>query len=375
MRVALINHKPEFTGVGRYAFYLHRLLAGFIDIDHYYIDRNTWALYKFSNKKFEIVYKARKNLLIDNKIFMKIKLSNVFLDYRLGRFIPADYDIYHISSQNMSGLTYYSNIGTTIVTVHDIVYLKNPMNALEKFGQLLYQGLKSSDFLVSVSKSTKNDLMQYLKIPEEKIKVIYHGISDIFRPLSPSEVEDIYDRYSLDKECKYVLHVGWKPRKNIPIVLKAFYKLINKFKFNNLKLLKINKLNNAEYNLMKKLNLEKYIKIIEYVPEVDLPKFYNLADVFIFPSIYEGFGFPVLEAMACGTPVITSNTSSLPEVVGDAGIMLDSSDVDGLAKAMYDLLTNESLKEELRRKGLKRAKMFSWEKCVRETLSVYKKVV
>ena len=105
-----------------------------------------------------------------------------------------------------------------------------------------------------------------------------------------------------------------------------------------------------------------------------MPKFYNAADVLVFPSFYEGFGLPPLESMACGTPVITSNTSSLPEVVGDAGIMIDPYDVDTLAKSMYQILTNDELKNDMVKKGLERAKMFSWEQAAKETSKMYEEV-
>lgn len=122
------------------------------------------------------------------------------------------------------------------------------------------------------------------------------------------------------------------------------------------------------------LNLQKDVIFSDYVPDEYLTLLYNAADLFVYPSLYEGFGLPPLEAMACGTPVITSNTSSLPEVVGDAGVMIDPYDVDGLAKAMFEVLTNEGLREDMRKKGLKRAKLFSWEKTAKETLKIYEEV-
>lgn len=121
-------------------------------------------------------------------------------------------------------------------------------------------------------------------------------------------------------------------------------------------------------------NLQNDVIFTGYVLDGDLPALYNAADLFVYPSLYEDFGLPPLEAIACGTPVITSNTSSLPEVVGDAGIMVDPHDVDRLADAMYKVLTNDGLREDMIKKGLERAKMFGWEKCARETLEVYEEV-
>jgi glycosyltransferase involved in cell wall biosynthesis len=375
MRVALINNWPISSGVGRYAIALYNSLRrNGVEVDHYFTDREKWAIYKISNGKSEFIRKAKRNPLVDNPIFMKLKLSNLFLDYRLGKHIPTGYDLYHITNQNMSVLNYYSNISTNVITVHDIAYFKYHANPLKKiFSRLVYRGIKYSDFLIAVSNSTKNDLINYFTVPEEKIRVIHHGVDSAFKPLAPKDVEEVYTKYNIDKNCRYILHVGGNaPRKNLPVLIKAFHRLINGFKIKNVKLLKIN---NMDRELIRRLKIEKYVKIIDYVPEEDLPKFYNLADVFVFPSIYEGFGFPPLEAMACGTPVITSNASSLPEVVGGAGIMLDPNDVDGFAKAMYNVLTDEGLRQEMIKRGLERVKKFSWDKAARETLEVYKEVV
>jgi glycosyltransferase involved in cell wall biosynthesis len=118
-------------------------------------------------------------------------------------------------------------------------------------------------------------------------------------------------------------------------------------------------------------NLQNDVIFTGYISDEDLPALYNAADLFVYPSIFEGFGLPPLEAMACGTPVITSNTSSLPEVVGNAGIMVDPYDVDRLADAMYEVLSNVGLREDMIKRGLEKAKMFSWDKCARETLKVF----
>ena len=123
------------------------------------------------------------------------------------------------------------------------------------------------------------------------------------------------------------------------------------------------------------MGLQEHIKVISAVSEQDLISFYNIADVFIFPSFYEGFGFPPLEAMACGIPVIASNTSSIPEIVGDAGILLNANDEDGFASAINQVLTDHKLQQEMRIKGLQKAKEFNWEKNARETLEVYRSLI
>jgi glycosyltransferase involved in cell wall biosynthesis len=123
------------------------------------------------------------------------------------------------------------------------------------------------------------------------------------------------------------------------------------------------------------LGLQEQVTFTGYVPDEDLPALYNAAELFVFPSLYEGFGLPVLEAMACGAPVVTSNTSSLPEVAGDAAILVDPYDVNAIAQAMRQVLEDPALAEALRQKGLERAKLFTWEKTARQTIAVYEKVL
>ena len=165
---------------------------------------------------------------------------------------------------------------------------------------------------------------------------------------------------------------------NIDKQLKAF-KLAKK-EIRNLKFIKAGKPNTpkARQELLKFIdreNLKEDVLFFEYIPEKDMADFYSTLDLFLYPIEYAGFGLPPLEAMACGCPVITSNTSSLPEVVGDAGIMVDPNNVDELAKQMERVLTDEKLRKEMIKKGLKQAKKFSWEKCARETLKVYEEVI
>jgi len=165
-----------------------------------------------------------------------------------------------------------------------------------------------------------------------------------------------------------------KPTKNIPTLIKAFYKL--KKAMNDVKLIKIGSYEwKSErikiLNLIKHLNLEKDVLFFENVSEEILPLFYNASDVFVFPSLYEGFGLPVLEAMACGCPVIASNKASIPEVVGDAGILVEP-DEDSLFNSMFNLLKDENLRKEFSKKGLEQAKKFSLEKECEETLKIYK---
>jgi len=233
--------------------------------------------------------------------------------------------------------------------------------------------LKRVDMVITDSRSTKKDLMKYMGVPETKIRTIYLGVdTEKFKVLSPNYVEPIRQKYQLN--FPYILYVGnLEPKKNIPTLLKAFT-AVNSKNGGDCKLVIVGQKvwkYQPIFNTIQELNLQNKVIFLGYVPEQDLPGIYNAASLFVLPSIYEGFGFPPLEAMACGVPVITSNSSSLPEVVGDAGVMVDPYDSAALAAAINQVLSDEKLRTTLIKRGLERVKLFSWQKCAEETVAVY----
>jgi glycosyltransferase involved in cell wall biosynthesis len=168
-----------------------------------------------------------------------------------------------------------------------------------------------------------------------------------------------------------------EPRKNLPTLLRAFRRLRDNYKTDAVLAIAGRRgwLFQEVDKVVAELNLGESVRFLGGVPNEELVYLYNAAKLFVLPSHYEGFGLPPLEAMACGTPVIVSNVSSLPEVVGDAGMLIDPADVEGLTVAMWRALTDDALRREMREKGLRRAQIFSWERTARETLAVYRKVV
>jgi glycosyltransferase involved in cell wall biosynthesis len=265
-----------------------------------------------------------------------------------------------------------------INTIYDIIPYLFPetytFSTSFRFKCILPITLKISDKIIVISHHTKKDIIKHFKIPEDKIKVIHLAANENYKPLKENEINKVRKKYNLN--YPFILYVGGlEPKKNIPTLLKALYKLKkqgieHKLVITGEKRWKYKSI----FETMEKLNLQRDVIFTGYVPDEDLPALYNAADLFVYPSLYEGFGLPPLEAMQCGTPVITSNTSSLPEVVGDAGIMVNPYDVDELANEMYEVLTNDGLRDELSKKGLERAKLFSWKKCAEETLKVYEEV-
>ncbi len=268
-----------------------------------------------------------------------------------------------------------------VVTFYDIHILKHPhdynlwLSSYLNF--MLPKIAKTADKIITISEFSRRDIVNTLSIPEEKVTVTYCGVNDTFRVTTDNALKNnILKKYKLNK--KFILYVGaLQPRKNIPALLKAYSELKKNHGFDyDLVLVGSTGWRNKRiFTLIEKLGLNNDVRFLGHVPEADLPVIYSLAEFFVYPTFFEGFGMPVLEAMSCGCPVITSDTSSLPEVVGDAGIMVDPGNTQELKNAMLRLSRDHSLKNELKEKGIRRAKMFSWDKCARETLGVYKEVI
>jgi glycosyltransferase involved in cell wall biosynthesis len=263
----------------------------------------------------------------------------------------------------------------TVVTIHDLAFkfFPNhfPRKDLRRLNWFTDYAVKNSDKIIAISNSTKNDLLHvYPSLKPEKIKVIYHGFDpSIFnKDRTDEQIQKTKIKYKIPYS-KYIIFVGTiQPRKNIEVLLEAFKKL----KFNDIY---------KDFGLviagcpgwMTETTIEKIKKTPGAVmtgkfKTKDLPSLLGGAEAFVLPSLYEGFGLPALEAMACGTPVIASKNSSLTEIVSDAGILIDPTSADELAQKLMQIIDDSDLKKELKEKGLARTRDFSWEKCAEETL-------
>ena len=235
--------------------------------------------------------------------------------------------------------------------------------------------LRNVDGVMTLSDSARNDLQQVLNLPPPDIFVVPGGVSDRFRPVDGATIEQALRRYRLRRP--YVLTLGARQmRKNLARALAAFARSgMPRLGF---RLVIAGPMMWGSPDLRKlihQLDLQDVVDEAGYIAEADLPALYGGATVLFFPSLYEGFGLPVLEAMACGTPVICSNTSSLPEVAGDAALMVDPTDIDALAEALGQVLTDPSLHRRLRSKGVERARHYSWERTARATADIYRQVL
>ncbi len=266
-----------------------------------------------------------------------------------------------------------------VITVHDLAFQLYPHllthESAAYYGQI-ERAVQSADHIIAVSEATRRDIVRLLGVSEKKITVIYEAADPIFRPINnPRLIQSVLSKYQLRQPL--VLFVGTiEPRKNIPVLLRAFRQLLDHYKVKAQLVLAGRRgwLADSVFALMKELELGEDVKYLGPVPATELVALYNAAQLFVMPSLYEGFGLPPLEAMACGTPVIVSRGSSLPEVVGDAGLHVNPKDQSELAVLMRRVLEDRKLRRELRQAGIRRAQMFSWDRAARETLDVYHQV-
>lgn len=278
-----------------------------------------------------------------------------------------------------------------IVTVLDLIplvcrdlYLANrPSWRYHLARWLEIRAIKSASLLIAISECTKRDVHRLLGIPEERIVVTPLGVDPKFTvEPSPAELSELRERLALPRDRPIVLYVGGiDPRKNYATLLRAFALLRLEARENGrvLPLLVLGGriTQDREYPrltaLMKELDLEGDTRLLGYVADTDLPKLYRLAAVFLFPSLYEGFGLPPLEAMAAGLPVVSSGTSAMPEVLGDAAQVVDPTDASAMARAVSDVLSHPELAADLRHRGQRRAALFSWSRTGELTLQAYEK--
>jgi glycosyltransferase involved in cell wall biosynthesis len=275
----------------------------------------------------------------------------------------------------------------SVVTVHDLGYHYYPQ------AHTLFQNLylrwstrfnaRNATRVLADSEATRRDLVHYYGVPEDKIAVVYPGRDEALAPVTGAEVlAEVRARY--DIPGPYLLYVGTlHPRKGLGFLVNAFasnvYSPASNLQslFSNLHLVLAGQkgwLYDDLFAQVKRLNLAERVLFPGYVPDADLPALLSGALAFVFPSLYEGFGFPVLEAMACGTPVVCSDGSSLPEVAGDAALRVDPRDAEDLADALARIVTDEGLRDDLVERGFQQAARFSWRRCAEEVLSVLEAV-
>ena len=381
MRI-VINATPllgKRSGIGRYIYQLaHHLLD--IDAENEYTFFYGYSLGKQLRDNPDRVVMAAKAVAtrvmkdpwrlreaIHRAVFLKGRVSGRFHLYHEPNFVPLPFP------------------GPLVMTVHDLSVIRypetHPAARIGWFNRGFFPGLRRASRIITPSQFVKQEVVDELQVDPACVAVTYEAADEHFRPASAEEIARVRETLHLPRH--YLLAVGTvEPRKNLPTLLRA-YAMLPQDMQRAYPLVIVGMTgwvgDSTHYQemgrLAQELRLEGKVVFAGYVPDGDLPAVYSGAVALVFPSIYEGFGLPPLEAMACGTPVICSNAASLPEVVGEAGLLVEPMEVESLAAAIERLISSPDLRRDLSTRGLERAKEFSWERCARETLHVYRAAV
>ena len=285
-------------------------------------------------------------------------------------------DVFH--GMDHVGVPFVGKSGKYVATVHDVIPLILPETFTLRHRLVARAALarvrQTADLAIVPSRAVRDDVVRHLGLPDDRVVVTPEGCEPRFRPASAPTVDEAVVRYRLPP--RYLLAVGIRdPRKNITALLHAFARLRRAGRIDaGLRLVLAGargRLDEPAFRTARSLGLDQAVMFPGFIDDDHLPALYSGAALFVFPSLYEGFGLPVLEAMACGVPVVTSDAASMPEVAGGAALLVDPRDVDALAAAIAQGLSDEGLRRRLRSAGLARAAQFSWRRTARRTLDVY----
>lgn len=265
----------------------------------------------------------------------------------------------------------------SVVTLHDMTFFLFPqLHTRSKrlfFPWMIRYSARTADMLAAVSESTRRDAIHLLDLDPERIFTTPNGIDEIYRPLdAPIASQECRQRYDLPEE--FLLFVGLvEPRKNLPVLIRAYRELVDRRPVPDLVVVgRLGWMYEDVFRQVEELGLKERVHFTGYVPAEDLPMVYNLAKVFVYPSRYEGFGLPPLEAMACGTPVITTAISAMQDQVGDAGLLVPPDDTAALSQAIERLLSDSALRRDLSDRGRRRAGEYTWTRTAQTTLQAYR---
>jgi len=371
---SLLNHGPDI-GAGRYIF---NLVKNLVTEDK----ENTYVLTgRYETKEYLNIINNLREEFNGRVDFKLIKTSHKKLElWDKLRFPPLeltgfDADIFHCPDYLVPP-TINKNI---IITIHDLAFIRYPQFNfdwfIKKYTKLVRKNALRAKRIIADSLSTKNDIVRFFKINPDKIDVIYLAAESSFKKLNDNE-KDINSLIKHGIDRKYILSVGTiEPRKNFITLIKVFNLIKENEAAANLKLVIAGRTGWKSEDTYAERERSPYRKDILFtgrIPDSELIQIYNQAEIFVYPSIFEGFGLPPLEAMSCGLPIIASDTSSLKEVVGDSGILVKPENEYELARNILDVLRNKELKEKLTKKSLLKAKKFSWQKTATRTLEIYK---
>jgi glycosyltransferase involved in cell wall biosynthesis len=361
------------TGVGQYTYQLARGLQKFQDLELSMFYANGWST--------EVRDKPIKQI-------RNIKLL-------LKKFIPKTYEISRIIQQSyfdersfnkVKGIYHEPNFlafnyaGPLVLTVHDLSWIHypemHPVDRVRNMNKHFQKSMERASMIITDSGAIKDEIVEMFGIANDRIKSIPLGVESLFRPLRSEDTTPVLQQHGLSYQ-KYILAVGTlEPRKNLSAALLAYMQLPAGIRKNYPLVLVGMKgwHTSALEKQMAPLVAAGEIRQLGYLGREDLATIIAGALTLVYPSIYEGFGLPPLEAMTCGVPVIASNVSSLPEVVGDSGLLVNPHDIDGIAKAMETMVTDPDIRAASAQKALTRSTTFSWDRCVEQTVDIYRQV-
>jgi len=365
MRIAIDVRKINDFGIGTYLRNLIRHLPGLDSDNEYHLlsYKKDEELLRSLSSDFRLSFVTAQNYSLSEHFAIPLTLKRIHAD------------LYHAPHYVLP----YMTPCRSVVTIHDVIHLLFPQYLPSRFAShyahhMIGRAVDRAELVMTVSKASKRDLLGFFDVEESKIRVIPNGID----PTMTSELDDaelgrVRERFQL--QGRTALFVGnIKPHKNVERLIAAFAKLREDSRFSDVTLIVVGDEISKYPSLRRAVARHKVranVRFFGFVPELTLVALYRAADVFVFPSLYEGFGLPPLEAMANGTPVITSKISSLPEVVGDAALTVDPYNVDEIAEAMQLVLTDAALRERLIHSGRLRAEKFSWEEAVSQIHATY----
>jgi len=362
------------AGVGRF---VRSLVGALLDIDQ---ENRYTLLYPRTRNRAELVNLPRSPNVVGRELLLSERMLNLIW-YKLGLPLPMDVlsgraDLFHFLDFSLPPV----RRGVTVLTIHDLSFLMVPECAESglraHLERVVPASVRNADFVTADSENTRNELTTLLDVSPERVAVVYGGVERRFRPITDHDfLHAMRVKYGLFSP--FMLYVGTiEPRKNLGRLLRAYTVYRKRFKGSH-RLVIAGGLGWLYQDVLREIDdlaADHEVVFLGRVPDDDLPGLYSLSDLFVYPSLYEGFGLPALEAMACGRAVLTTNTSSLPEVVGDAGVMVSPYDIDGLAAAMAELLEDRDHRETLGQRGIARAAQFSWENSARRLLSIYRRI-
>jgi len=354
-RSILLNHQ---TGIGRYTYHLLDSL-GKIDAANTYILHAPKPLFSF------------KRQLPDFSKYKNLKPYNDYFKAGVGAC-----DVYHFPCPDLIG----APKGKCVVTIHDLIYKTYPQGhtpqAIEQTDTHMKEIVLKADRIICVSENTRRDLHSSFKISPEKTTVVYNGVDHhLFYPFSKDErIKAASQLAELGVKAPFILYVGTiEPRKNLQGLLESFAALKERNIFQGQLVVVGMKgwMVENTASLIKQLGIEEDVIFLGFINDAHLCQLYNMTEVFVFPSFYEGFGFPILEAFACGAAVVTSNTSSCAEIASSTALTVDPKDIQAMSGAIEKVLKDKEFKASLQQAGIKRAREFSFEKMAQATLNVY----